>query len=65
MCIIQQISRGVQGGTAYVTCNYAKTLFVLLNIVLLKMNTTLFQIYLKCIWPKRQECDRKHTFFNS
>ena len=25
------------------------------------MNTTLFQIYLKFIWPKRQECERKHT----
>ena len=23
------------------------------------MNTTLFQIYLKCIWPKRQECEKK------
>jgi hypothetical protein len=22
------------------------------------MNTTLFQIYLKIIWPKRQECER-------
>ena len=29
------------------------------------MNTTLFQIYLKLIWPKRQECERKHTFFLS
>ena len=29
------------------------------------MNTTLFQIYLKCIWPKRQERERKHTFFIS
>ena len=27
------------------------------------MNTTLFQIYLRFIWPKRQECERKHTFF--
>jgi hypothetical protein len=26
------------------------------------MNTTLFQIYLKFIWPKRKECERKHTF---
>ena len=26
------------------------------------MNTTLFQIYLKFIWPKRQECERKHTY---
>jgi hypothetical protein len=25
------------------------------------MNTTLLQIYLKCIWPKRQECERKHS----
>ena len=33
--------------------------------LLLKMNTTLFQIYLKFIWPKRQECERKHTFFIS
>jgi hypothetical protein len=31
---------------------------------ILKMNTTLFQIYLKFIWPKRQ-CERKHTFFIS
>ena len=29
------------------------------------MNTTLLQIYLKFIWPKRQECERKHTFFIS
>ena len=28
-----------------------------------KMNTTLFQINLKFIWAKRQECERKHTFF--
>jgi hypothetical protein len=27
------------------------------------MITTLFQIYLKFIWPKRQKCERKHTFF--
>jgi hypothetical protein len=27
--------------------------------------TTLFQIYLKLIWPKRQECERKHTFLIS
>ena len=32
---------------------------------ILKMSTTLFQIYLKFIWPKRQECERKHTFLIS
>ena len=41
MCIIEQISRGQLGGTAYATCNYVKTLLLFL---LLKTNTTLFQI---------------------
>jgi hypothetical protein len=40
MCIIQQISQGPVRGTAYATCNYVKSLFFLI----LKMNTTLFQI---------------------
>jgi hypothetical protein len=37
--------------------NYVKTLF----FFILKMNTTLYQIYLKFIWPNRQECERKHN----
>jgi hypothetical protein len=53
--------RSIAYDTAYATCNYVKTL----GFFILKMDTTLFQIYLKCIWPKRQECERKHTFFIS
>jgi hypothetical protein len=47
MCIIRQISQG------------PVIMLKHWGFCILKMNTTLFQIYLKFIWPKRQELYRQ------